>query len=229
MAPGVYFINTVTIPNRDLSFLGNFRHLTTLILDHNDGLHENTLPLLPGLRILWLNNCRLYNLAAWLRRLQTSCPSLEQLSLLGNPGCQSTFNGGTLAEHTDYRLFVIGALPQLVHLDDGVVTDAQRKQAAEVHRHGGGVAGGGQFVEKFGASGRLAQLFRSAEMMGVTRSAQPVLRTSAATANTTMTTHTNGHSGRSKRNAVPGKATKKRQSMATTTTTPSATTDSSLS
>lgn len=217
----------VTNPNRDLSFLGNFRHLTTLILDQNDGLHENTLPLLPGLRILWLNNCRLYNLAAWLRRLQTSCPSLEQLSLLGNPGCQSTFNGGTLAEHTDYRLFVIGALPQLEHLDDGAVTEAQRKQAAEVHHGGGGVdvAGGGQFVEKFGTSGRLVQLFRSAEVMGVTRSAQPVLWKSTAAGNAT----TNGNNGNAKRNAVSGKATKKRQSMAVTTTTPSATTDSSQS
>lgn len=218
----------IVISHRDLSFLGNFRHLTTLILDQNDGLHENTLPLLPGLRILWLNNCRLHNLAAWLRRLQTSCPSLEQLSLLGNPGCQSTFNGGTLAEHTDYRLFVIGALPQLVHLDDSAVTEAQRSQAA-VNRGcvgGGGVVGGvsGQFVEKFSTAGRLVQLFRTAEM-GVKRPLQPVQRKSSATA---MAEVTNGN-GISKRSTASGKATKKRQSIAMTMTTPSATTDSSLS
>lgn len=150
---------------KDLSFLANFRHLTTLILDQNDAPLEHTLPHLPALRILWLNNCRIHNLTAWMRRLQSCCPALQHLSMLGNPGCLCAFNGGTILEHLDYRLFVVGALPQLSHLDDAPVTEAQREQAA-LHRsayaqHGGPM----RFVEKFGATQttqttRLADVFQ---------------------------------------------------------------------
>lgn len=50
-----------------------------------------------------LNNCSIYDLAKWVKRIQACCPNLRQLSLLGNPGILSTFNGGTSLEHLDYR------------------------------------------------------------------------------------------------------------------------------
>lgn len=114
---------------KDLSFLTHFRHLNTLILDKNVQPDERTLPTLPNLELLWLNHCDIINLQNWIYRIRECCPSLKYLSLMGNPGATSSFNGNSTLEHNDYRLFVISILPQLRYLDDGEVTAAQRTQA----------------------------------------------------------------------------------------------------
>lgn len=114
---------------RDLSFLTHFRQLNTLILDKNVQPDERTLPTLPNLELLWLNHCDIINLQNWIYRIRECCPSLKYLSLMGNPGATSSFNGNSTLEHNDYRLFVISILPQLRYLDDAEVTAAQRTQA----------------------------------------------------------------------------------------------------
>lgn len=114
---------------KDLSFLTHFRQLNTLILDKNLRPDERTLPSLPNLELLWLNHCDINNLQNWIYRIRECCPSLKYLSLMGNPGATSSFNGNSSLEHNDYRLFVISVLPQLRHLDDSEVTAAQRTQA----------------------------------------------------------------------------------------------------
>ncbi|XP_053666645.1 leucine-rich melanocyte differentiation-associated protein-like [Anopheles marshallii] len=114
---------------RDLSFLTHFRQLNTLILDKNVQPDERTLPTLPNLELLWLNHCDINNLQNWIYRIRECCPSLKYLSLMGNPGATSSFNGNSTLEHNDYRLFVISILPQLRYLDDSEVTPAQRTQA----------------------------------------------------------------------------------------------------
>ncbi|KFB35643.1 AGAP007552-PA-like protein [Anopheles sinensis] len=114
---------------KDLSFLTHFRQLNTLILDKNLRPDERSLPSLPNLELLWLNHCDINNLQNWIYRIRECCPSLKYLSLMGNPGATSSFNGNSSLEHNDYRLFVISVLPQLRHLDDSEVTPAQRTQA----------------------------------------------------------------------------------------------------
>ncbi|XP_052898256.1 leucine-rich melanocyte differentiation-associated protein-like isoform X2 [Anopheles moucheti] len=114
---------------KDLSFLTHFRQLNTLILDKNVQPDERTLPTLPNLELLWLNHCDINNLQNWIYRIRECCPSLKYLSLMGNPGATSSFNGNSTLEHNDYRLFVISILPQLRYLDDSEVTPAQRTQA----------------------------------------------------------------------------------------------------
>lgn len=116
---------------KDLSFLSHFRQLNTLILDHNPQPDEKTLPSLPNLNLLWLNHCDIDNVQKWVYRIRDCCPSLRYLSLMGNPGATSSFNGNSTLEHNDYRMMVISILPQLRHLDDVEVTSAQRAQARQ--------------------------------------------------------------------------------------------------
>lgn len=116
---------------RDLSFLSYFRNLNTLILDKNPQPDEKTFPSMPNLELLWLNNCDIENLQNWVYRIRDCCPSLKYLSLMGNPGATSSFNGNSTLDHNDYRMMVISILPQLHHLDDQEVTPAQRNQAKQ--------------------------------------------------------------------------------------------------
>ncbi|XP_058829517.1 leucine-rich melanocyte differentiation-associated protein-like isoform X1 [Topomyia yanbarensis] len=121
---------------KDLSFLSYFRQLNTLILDKNPQPDEKTFPSLPNLELLWLNHCDIENVQKWVYRIRDCCPSLRYLSLLGNPGATSSFNGNSTLEHNDYRMMVISVLPQLRHLDDAEVTSSQRIQARQFrHNH----------------------------------------------------------------------------------------------
>lgn len=135
----------------DLTFLANFKILHTLILDNNVSLNEKTLLFLPRLRILWLNKCGITELPKWIQRIDICTPNIRQLSLIGNPGMRSSFNGGTSIENDDYmyvfvvalnvclkfnfythlncRIFVIGILQHLEYLDDVKITDTQRTKS----------------------------------------------------------------------------------------------------
>lgn len=93
---------TVPVCGRDLTFLSNFKILHTLILDNNVSLNEKTLPFLPSLQILWLNKCEISQLTKWVQRINICTPNIRQLSLMGNPGVRSSFNGGTSLENNDY-------------------------------------------------------------------------------------------------------------------------------
>lgn len=109
---------------RSLSFLTYFKVLHTLILDRNTSLDESTLPFLPKLKILWMNNCDIQNIGKWIFRIQSQCPNLEQLSLMGNPGARSLINGGSDYENKDFHSFVKQQLKTLVYLD-GIPIDHQ--------------------------------------------------------------------------------------------------------
>lgn len=116
---------------KDLSFLSHFRHLNTLILDHNELPDEKSFPSLPNLEVLWLNHCGIQNIQDWLYRIRDCCPQLKQLSLMANPGAMSSFNGNSSIENNDYRMLVISILPHLRHLDDTLVSGSQRTQARQ--------------------------------------------------------------------------------------------------
>lgn len=102
---------------RSLSFLTYFKVLHTLILDRNTSLDESTLPFLPKLKILWLNNCEIQTIPKWIFRIQSQCPNLEQLSMMGNPGAKSLINGGSVYENKDFHLFIKRTLTNLKFLD----------------------------------------------------------------------------------------------------------------
>ncbi|XP_023294046.2 uncharacterized protein LOC111677188 [Lucilia cuprina] len=117
----------------NISFLSFFEDLHTLILDRNTNLDVNTLPFLQNLKILWINNCDIKNVVEWIQRIRVQCPSLEYLSIMGNPGIREPFNYcslNMLSNSTnidslimptsivmDYREYVLQMLPQLQLLD----------------------------------------------------------------------------------------------------------------
>ncbi|XP_055849673.1 uncharacterized protein LOC129914436 isoform X2 [Episyrphus balteatus] len=98
----------------NLSFLMFFDRLHTLILDRNMHLDVNTLPFLPNLRILWINNCNISNIDAWLYRIEDQCPHIQQLSIMGNPGTMTLMNAQA---NNDYRDYIFNKLPSLKYLD----------------------------------------------------------------------------------------------------------------
>lgn len=114
---------------RSLSFLTYFKALHTLILDRNSTLDESTLPYLPKLKILWVNNCDIQSIPKWIFRIQTQCPNLEQLSMLGNPGAKSLINGASAYENKDYILFIQRTLTNLKYLD-GVPIDHENRSSS---------------------------------------------------------------------------------------------------
>ncbi|KAL9892550.1 uncharacterized protein ACN2A1_008068 isoform 1-T2 [Glossina fuscipes fuscipes] len=125
---------------QNLSFLSFFEDLHTLILDRNSNLDVNTLPFLPNLKILWINNCNIKNVVDWIHRIRAQCPTLEHLSIMGNPGIKESFNYCTLNMYAsaisalntgdidtlimqpantavDYREYILGMLTNLEYLD----------------------------------------------------------------------------------------------------------------
>uniref|UniRef100_A0A1A9W5A0 U2A'/phosphoprotein 32 family A C-terminal domain-containing protein n=1 Tax=Glossina brevipalpis TaxID=37001 RepID=A0A1A9W5A0_9MUSC len=124
---------------QNLSFLSFFEDLHTLILDRNSNLDVNSLPFLPNLKILWINNCNIKNVVDWIHRIRTQCPTLEHLSIMGNPGIKEPFNYCTLNMYAtaisalntgdidtlimpansvvDYREYILGMLTNLQYLD----------------------------------------------------------------------------------------------------------------
>lgn len=85
-----------------------------------------------------------------MQRISTCTPNIRQLSLMGNPGVRSTFNGGSLLENNEYmwvlsrslllsgaiffklshfRMYVIRLLPNLDYLDDVKISADQRIRA----------------------------------------------------------------------------------------------------
>ncbi|XP_015037603.2 uncharacterized protein [Drosophila pseudoobscura] len=98
---------------RDLKFLSFFENLDTLILDRNMNLDLNTLPYLPSLNILWINNCDISN-TDWIHRIERNCPALEQLSCMGNI---RTAVASQSAEIDVGRDYILQVLPNLKYLD----------------------------------------------------------------------------------------------------------------
>ena len=51
---------------------------------------------------------------------------LSTLCMMSNEAAPSYFNGATVPEYIDYRLYVISHFPKLKILDDTVVSDKER-------------------------------------------------------------------------------------------------------
>nr|XP_022901591.1 leucine-rich melanocyte differentiation-associated protein-like isoform X2 [Onthophagus taurus] len=134
LAPGIQILDISNNEFEKLDFLEDFNELTTLICDHNLISSDTEIPFLPKLELLWLNHCKIQNLYPWANKLQQSCPNLKFLSLMGNPAAPSYFNGGNFYDYLQYRYFIISLFPNLIHLDDRVVTDDQREEAQKLYK-----------------------------------------------------------------------------------------------
>jgi hypothetical protein len=120
----------------NLLVLRDLTKVKRLLICHNDELTSTTnFPRLPSVELLWVNFCRIDNLAVFVDKLSTAFPNLRFLSMFGNEACRNVLNGGSLAEYKDYRRFVIARLPMLVALEDRVITIEERDKARE--KYGG--------------------------------------------------------------------------------------------
>ncbi|XP_032681199.1 leucine-rich melanocyte differentiation-associated protein-like isoform X2 [Odontomachus brunneus] len=131
-------INTLDISynkfSRNLQFLLEFDHLTSLNLDHNIIDEHTVFPYMPQLELLWLNHNGIDNLYPFIKNLHKSLPNLKYLCLMGNNAAPSYLNDGSTYDYLQYRLFVISWFPRLVHLDDSKVTADQQLEARRLFK-----------------------------------------------------------------------------------------------
>lgn len=150
-------IITFYFRNRNLQFLAEFDNITSLNLDHNNIDTFTIFPPMPRLQLLWLNHNKIDDLYPFVKNLNASVPNLRYLCMMGNKATPSYLNGGSFYEYlqsrlldeyegfysrlcvlTSYfkrsRLFVISWFPQLIHLDDRVVTPEQRSEAKRLFK-----------------------------------------------------------------------------------------------
>ncbi|XP_046398851.1 leucine-rich melanocyte differentiation-associated protein-like isoform X2 [Ischnura elegans] len=131
------FVKTLDLSNnkfKNLDFLPRFSGLSAIILDHNEISENFVFPYLPSVTLLWLNHNKIAKLYPFIRKLRSSFPGLQYLSLMGNPAAPSYLNGGTFHEYLHYRLFVISWFPNLIHLDDCGVTAEQRMESKRLYQ-----------------------------------------------------------------------------------------------
>lgn len=114
---------------RDVEFLCAMPNLTSLVLDHNLLREDVDLPRLPRLRLLWLNHNHVRSVQPLVRRLQRQTPRLRHLSLIGNKAAPSPLTAGEPGECARYRLSMVWQLPQLEHLDERRVSEAERARS----------------------------------------------------------------------------------------------------
>lgn len=114
---------------RDVEFLCAMPNLVSLVLDHNLLREDVDLPRLPRLRLLWLNHNHVRSVQPLVRRLQRQTPRLRHLSLIGNKAAPSPLTAGEPGECARYRLSMVWQLPQLEHLDERRVTEAERARS----------------------------------------------------------------------------------------------------
>lgn len=119
--------------SNDLKFLFEFSNLKTLILDKNQIQSNIKLPVMKNLTTMWLNHNKIENLSIFIENLALSCPNLVYLSMMNNKAAPSYFNGGSLIEYNDYRLYVISKLINLKILDSKEVTLEERSQSQSIY------------------------------------------------------------------------------------------------
>jgi len=116
----------------DLRFLSDFINLHTLILDKNQIQSNFIIPFLDKLTTLWVNHNQIENLSVFIENLQKYCPNLVYLSMMNNKAAPSYFNGGSLVEYNDYKMYVISKLTSLQMIDHKEITAEERIQSQAI-------------------------------------------------------------------------------------------------
>ncbi len=68
--------------------------------------------------------------------LQKYCPNLNYLSMMNNKAAPSYFNGGSLVEYNDFRLYTMSKLSKLQAIDHNEITAEERVQSQAIYGTG---------------------------------------------------------------------------------------------
>eukprot|EP00009_Paramoeba_aestuarina_P003850 CAMPEP_0201515748 /NCGR_PEP_ID=MMETSP0161_2-20130828/7235_1 /ASSEMBLY_ACC=CAM_ASM_000251 /TAXON_ID=180227 /ORGANISM="Neoparamoeba aestuarina, Strain SoJaBio B1-5/56/2" /LENGTH=163 /DNA_ID=CAMNT_0047912661 /DNA_START=129 /DNA_END=616 /DNA_ORIENTATION=+ len=117
----------------DLMGFSEMKNLEILVLDGNKLKSHTKFPPFPALHTLSVNKNEVTNLAVFVDCVRQSSPNLKHFSLLQNTACPNFFNGGTLKQYRDYRLYVISRFPQLIMLDSSKVEEEEKSAAKEIY------------------------------------------------------------------------------------------------
>ncbi|XP_026014683.1 leucine-rich repeat-containing protein 72 [Astatotilapia calliptera] len=116
------------------ALLGRLEKLSTLILDCNNYTSHVKFPYMPSVTTVCINKNKINNLPVFVEEIWRKFPNIKILSMMNNEAAPSYFNGGSLTQYTDYRLYVISQLPGLEILDDTEVLEKERAQARKTYR-----------------------------------------------------------------------------------------------
>ncbi|XP_028297648.1 uncharacterized protein LOC114459656 isoform X2 [Gouania willdenowi] len=116
------------------ALLGKLEKLSTLILDSNNFTSHVKFPFMPSITTVYINKNNISNLPVFVEEVRQKFPRIRILSMMNNKAAPSYFNGGTLTQYVDYRLYVISQIPRLEILDDTEVVEAERTQARRTYR-----------------------------------------------------------------------------------------------
>ncbi|KAM9836591.1 uncharacterized protein ACBR49_019031 [Aulostomus maculatus] len=114
--------------------LGQMERLSTLILDCNKYTSHVKFPYMPSVTTICVNKNKINNLPVFVEEIRRKFPNIKILSMMNNEAAPSYFNGGSLTQYKDYRLYVISQIPGLEILDDTEVLERERAQARKTYR-----------------------------------------------------------------------------------------------
>uniref|UniRef100_A0A3B5QTV3 Leucine-rich melanocyte differentiation-associated protein-like n=1 Tax=Xiphophorus maculatus TaxID=8083 RepID=A0A3B5QTV3_XIPMA len=106
----------------------------TLILDSNNYTSHVKFPYMPSITAMCINKNKINNLPVFVEEIWQKFPNIKVLSMMNNEAAPSYFNGGSLSQYIDYRLYVISQIPGLEILDDTEVLEKERVQARKTYR-----------------------------------------------------------------------------------------------
>lgn len=72
----------------------------------------------------------------FIENLQKYCPNLVYLSMMNNKAAPSYFNGGSLVEYNDFRLYTMSKLTRLQMIDHNEITAEERAQSQAIYGTG---------------------------------------------------------------------------------------------
>ncbi|KAM4713810.1 leucine-rich melanocyte differentiation-associated protein [Anableps anableps] len=116
------------------ALLGQLEKLSTLILDSNNYTSHVKFPYMPSITTVCINKNKINNLPVFVDEIRRKFPNIKILSMMNNEAAPSYFNGGSLSQYIDYRLYVISQIPGLEILDDTEVLEKERVQARKTYR-----------------------------------------------------------------------------------------------
>uniref|UniRef100_A0A3B4ABY6 Uncharacterized protein n=1 Tax=Periophthalmus magnuspinnatus TaxID=409849 RepID=A0A3B4ABY6_9GOBI len=122
------------LPYWNPALLGHLEKLSTLILDCNNYTSHVKFPYMDTLTTLCINKNKINNLPVFVEEVRKKFPNIKILSMMNNEAAPSYFNGGSLTQYKDYRLYVISQIPGLEILDDTEVMEKERIQARKTYR-----------------------------------------------------------------------------------------------
>jgi len=115
-----------------LENLEKFGNLTSLVVDNNKLVSEQSFPNLEKLKTLSVNNNNITDLKLFLDNLSDKFPQLTYLSMIKNPACPNEITGKDSDDYQRYRLYVLYRLKNLRFLDSSPVSGDEKKEAQRV-------------------------------------------------------------------------------------------------